>query len=140
MNSLQVIASFLLFECTLIFQKQVTFFFFKIFPANPIRARLFHHTSLVDKDVYEPFLRSAYIWKFSVCFNIYSQYKIAFEFLFRLLWKGNWFIQEKSCKILALIVRYFKHDTLESEIQIHFYKYKFLVAVLKRCLDCSMLI
>lgn len=25
---------------------------------------------------------------------------------FRLLWKGNWFIQEKSCKILALIVRY----------------------------------
>ncbi|KAG8497188.1 hypothetical protein CXB51_008437 [Gossypium anomalum] len=23
---------------------------------------------------------------------------------FRLLWKGNWFIQEKSCKILALIV------------------------------------
>lgn len=24
----------------------------------------------------------------------------------RLLWKGNWFIQEKSCKILSLIVRY----------------------------------
>nr|POE90858.1 v-type proton atpase subunit h [Quercus suber] len=25
-------------------------------------------------------------------------------FTFRLLWKGNWFIQEKSCKIVALIV------------------------------------
>lgn len=25
---------------------------------------------------------------------------------FRLLWKGNWFIQEKSCKILAWIIRY----------------------------------
>ncbi|PKI54583.1 hypothetical protein CRG98_025097, partial [Punica granatum] len=24
--------------------------------------------------------------------------------IFRLLWKGNWFIQEKSCKILALIL------------------------------------
>lgn len=35
-------------------------------------------------------------------FNVWS--------IFRLLWKGNWFIQEKSCKILALIVRYFKFD------------------------------
>ncbi|KAK4403808.1 V-type proton ATPase subunit H [Sesamum angolense] len=46
--------------------------------ANPKRARLFHDKSLKDEDVYEPFLR--------------------------LLWKGNWFTQEKSCKILSLIV------------------------------------
>ncbi|XP_017977631.1 PREDICTED: V-type proton ATPase subunit H [Theobroma cacao] len=46
--------------------------------ANPKRARLFHDKSLANEDTYEPFLR--------------------------LLWKGNWFIQEKSCKILALIV------------------------------------
>ncbi|KAH7538451.1 hypothetical protein FEM48_Zijuj03G0200700 [Ziziphus jujuba var. spinosa] len=45
---------------------------------NPKRARLFHDKSLASEDTYEPFLR--------------------------LLWKGNWFIQEKSCKILALIV------------------------------------
>ncbi|XP_038992607.1 V-type proton ATPase subunit H-like [Hibiscus syriacus] len=46
--------------------------------ANPKRARLFHDKSLATEDTYEPFLR--------------------------LLWKGNWFIQEKSCKILASIV------------------------------------
>ncbi|XP_022983770.1 V-type proton ATPase subunit H-like [Cucurbita maxima] len=46
--------------------------------ANPKRARLFHDPSLASEDAYEPFLR--------------------------LLWKRNWFIQEKSCKILALIV------------------------------------
>ncbi|PON49508.1 ATPase, V1 complex, subunit H [Trema orientale] len=46
--------------------------------ANPKRARLFHDKSLSGEDTYEPFLR--------------------------LLWKGNWFIQEKSCKILASIV------------------------------------
>ncbi|XP_011044454.1 PREDICTED: V-type proton ATPase subunit H isoform X1 [Populus euphratica] len=46
--------------------------------ANPKRARLFHDKSLANDDPYESFLR--------------------------LLWKGNWFIQEKSCKILALIV------------------------------------
>lgn len=46
--------------------------------ANPKRARLFHDKSLASEDTYEPFLR--------------------------LLWKGNWFIQEKSCKILASIV------------------------------------
>ncbi|XP_057762765.1 V-type proton ATPase subunit H-like [Arachis stenosperma] len=45
---------------------------------NPKRARLFHDKTLADEDTYEPFLR--------------------------LLWRGNWFIQEKSCKILALIV------------------------------------
>ncbi|KAH6812637.1 vacuolar ATP synthase subunit H family protein [Perilla frutescens var. frutescens] len=46
--------------------------------ASPKRARLFHDKSLSDEDIYEPFLR--------------------------LLWKGNWFIQEKSCKILSVIV------------------------------------
>ncbi|XP_078163215.1 putative V-type proton ATPase subunit H [Carex rostrata] len=46
--------------------------------ANPMRARLFHDKSLSDEDTYDPFLR--------------------------LLWKGNWFIQEKSCKILSTIV------------------------------------
>lgn len=46
--------------------------------ANPKRGRLFHDKSLASEDTYEPFLR--------------------------LLWKGNWFIQEKSCKILSLLV------------------------------------
>ncbi|KZV20320.1 V-type proton ATPase subunit H [Dorcoceras hygrometricum] len=47
--------------------------------ANPKRARLFHDKSLAGEDIYDPFLR-------------------------QLLWKGNWFIQEKSCKILSFIV------------------------------------
>ncbi|KAL9270604.1 V-type proton ATPase subunit H-like protein [Drosera capensis] len=46
--------------------------------ANPKRARLFHDESLAKEDIYESFIR--------------------------LLWRGNWFIQEKSCKILALIL------------------------------------
>ncbi|KAG0490233.1 hypothetical protein HPP92_007096 [Vanilla planifolia] len=46
--------------------------------ANARRARLFHDSTLSGSDTYEPFLR----W----------------------LWKGNWFIQEKCCKILSLIV------------------------------------
>jgi V-type H+-transporting ATPase subunit H len=47
--------------------------------ANPKRARLFHDESLQDNDdVYRPFIR--------------------------LLSKKNWFIQEKSCKILTLII------------------------------------
>lgn len=46
--------------------------------ANPKRAKLFHDKSLANEDTYEPFLR--------------------------LLWKGNWFIQERSCKVLSLIV------------------------------------
>ncbi|XP_065852541.1 V-type proton ATPase subunit H [Euphorbia lathyris] len=50
----------------------------ELLTANPKRAKLFHDKSLTNEDTYEPFLR--------------------------LLWKGNWFIQEKSCKILALIV------------------------------------
>ncbi|XP_073525819.1 LOW QUALITY PROTEIN: uncharacterized protein [Phyllobates terribilis] len=51
--------------------------------ANPKRARLFHIQSLASEDIYEPFL-------------IFCNY--------RLLWRGNWFIQEKSCKILSIIV------------------------------------
>ncbi|VFQ97658.1 unnamed protein product [Cuscuta campestris] len=45
---------------------------------NPKRAILFQDKSLVDEDIYKPFLR--------------------------LLFEGNWFVQEKSCKILSLIV------------------------------------
>lgn len=44
---------------------------------NIKRARLFHDKS-VGNDAFEPFLR--------------------------LLWNGNWYIQEKSCKILSIIV------------------------------------
>ncbi|KAK9079398.1 hypothetical protein SSX86_001069 [Deinandra increscens subsp. villosa] len=46
--------------------------------AKPNRAKLFHDKSLADEDIYEPFLR--------------------------LLWKGSWFVQEKSSKILTLVV------------------------------------
>ncbi|KAK4343290.1 hypothetical protein RND71_036384 [Anisodus tanguticus] len=46
--------------------------------ANPRRVRLFHDNSFANEDTYEPFLR--------------------------LLREGNWFIQEKSCKVLSLIV------------------------------------
>ncbi|CAA3017994.1 V-type proton ATPase subunit H [Olea europaea subsp. europaea] len=46
--------------------------------ANPERARLFYDKSLASGDSYEPFLR--------------------------LLSKDNWFIQEKSCKILSSIL------------------------------------
>ncbi|CAH9063575.1 unnamed protein product [Cuscuta epithymum] len=46
---------------------------------NPKRARLFHDKSLADEDTYKPFLR--------------------------LILERNWFIQEKSCKILSLVVR-----------------------------------
>ncbi|XP_071709380.1 V-type proton ATPase subunit H-like [Rutidosis leptorrhynchoides] len=42
------------------------------------RAKLFHDKTLANEDIYEPFLR--------------------------LLWKGSWFIQEKSSKILTLVV------------------------------------
>ncbi|KAF5959279.1 hypothetical protein HYC85_000488 [Camellia sinensis] len=56
--------------------------------ANSKRARLFHDKSLANEDTYEPFLR--------------------------LLWKGNSFIQEKSCKILLMIVRYWNHNNLSS--------------------------
>ncbi|KAD4384468.1 hypothetical protein R6Q59_011413 [Mikania micrantha] len=46
--------------------------------AKPNRAKFFHDKSLADDDIYEPFLR--------------------------LLWRGSWFIQEKSSKILTLVV------------------------------------
>ncbi|CAF2147079.1 V-type proton ATPase subunit H [Brassica rapa] len=51
---------------------------YEMLSANPTRARLFHDESLAHEDTYEPFLR--------------------------LLSKGNWFIQEKSCKIVAWII------------------------------------
>ncbi|KAJ3687898.1 hypothetical protein LUZ61_017062 [Rhynchospora tenuis] len=51
--------------------------------ANPKRARLFHDKSLSDEDIcHAPHRRVAGT----------------------LLWKGNWFIQEKSCKLLSTIV------------------------------------
>ncbi|CAF2239923.1 unnamed protein product [Brassica napus] len=53
---------------------------YEMLSANPTRARLFHDQSLAHEDTYEPFLR--------------------------LLLKGNWFIQEKSCKILGWIISY----------------------------------
>ncbi|XP_041991718.1 V-type proton ATPase subunit H-like [Salvia splendens] len=52
--------------------------FDEMLSANPKRARLFHDKSLAEEGTYEPFLR--------------------------LLWKGSWFAQEKSCKVLSLIV------------------------------------
>ncbi|XP_013625054.1 PREDICTED: V-type proton ATPase subunit H-like isoform X2 [Brassica oleracea var. oleracea] len=53
---------------------------YEMLSANPARARLFHDQSLAHEDTYEPLLR--------------------------LLSKGNWFIQEKSCKIFAWIISY----------------------------------
>ncbi|QHO10613.1 V-type proton ATPase subunit H [Arachis hypogaea] len=60
--------------------------------ANPKRARLFHDKTLADEDTYEPFL----------IVEVFQH--LAYWLLSELLWRGNWFIQEKSCKILALIV------------------------------------
>lgn len=50
----------------------------EILSGNPKRAKLFHDKSVASEDAYDPFLR--------------------------LLRNGNWFIQEKCCKILALVV------------------------------------
>ncbi|KAG6416146.1 hypothetical protein SASPL_123570 [Salvia splendens] len=61
--------------------------------ANPKRARLFHDKSLAEEDAYEPFLTTT-IPHLNIDF---------FDFA-RLLWKGSWFAQEKSCKVLSLIV------------------------------------
>ncbi|KAL4355059.1 hypothetical protein GQ457_06G014860 [Hibiscus cannabinus] len=75
--------------------------------ANPKRARLFHDKSLANEDTYEPFLRFSSTCRMSL--NKYLNYSCLahnwplFDSLL-LLWKGNWFIQEKSCKILSLIV------------------------------------
>jgi V-type H+-transporting ATPase subunit H len=49
-----------------------------ILTTHPERVPLFYDKSLSGEDIYEPFLR--------------------------LLWKGSWFVQEKSCKILTHIV------------------------------------
>lgn len=32
-----------------------------------------------------------------------------------MLWKGSWFIQEKSCNILTLIIRYLNYKSLHSD-------------------------
>ncbi|KAH7298176.1 hypothetical protein KP509_25G030600 [Ceratopteris richardii] len=50
----------------------------ELLSANSKRARLFHDPSFADEDIYNPFLR--------------------------LLTKQNWFIQEKTCKILTCII------------------------------------
>ncbi|GMI78935.1 hypothetical protein like AT3G42050 [Hibiscus trionum] len=80
--------------------------------ANPKRARLFHDKSLANEDTYEPFLMSddccmAGIPILNVVV-IHTTFTSLLHFCFdsklRLLWKGNWFIQEKSCKILSLIL------------------------------------
>lgn len=123
MKCLQVIGRFsgFLIAHPLAKQKLNVTFFFPFVPANPKRARLFHDGTIVDKDIYEPFLRSALILQFSDTSYIFIYVKTnkqTVEFLFRLLWKGNWFIQEKSCKILALIVRYSYMMHFKSEIQI----------------------
>ncbi|KAG0587002.1 hypothetical protein KC19_2G134000 [Ceratodon purpureus] len=58
--------------------------------ANPKRARLFHDKSFQEnEDVYRPFIR--------------------------LLSKKNWFIQEKSCKILTLIISARQYEEIDSE-------------------------
>nr|XP_024394630.1 probable V-type proton ATPase subunit H isoform X2 [Physcomitrium patens] len=58
--------------------------------ANPTRARLFHDKSFQDnEDVYRPFVR--------------------------LLSKKNWFIQEKSCKILTLIISARQYEETDLE-------------------------
>ncbi|KAK5843170.1 hypothetical protein PVK06_005613 [Gossypium arboreum] len=82
--------------------------------ANPKRARLFHDKSLAKEDTYEPFLMCLlvnfeYFYSCTLNFLSYSEsseVKLTIHNLstFRLLLKGNWFIKEKSCKILALTV------------------------------------
>ncbi|KAI3791934.1 hypothetical protein L2E82_05800 [Cichorium intybus] len=51
---------------------------YEILTASPKRAKLFYDKTLAYEDIYKPFMR--------------------------LLWKGSWLIQEKSSKILTLIV------------------------------------
>nr|XP_007156009.1 hypothetical protein PHAVU_003G250900g [Phaseolus vulgaris]ESW28003.1 hypothetical protein PHAVU_003G250900g [Phaseolus vulgaris] len=85
--------------------------------ANPKRGRLFHDSTLADEDTYEPFLsetRHTHMTGFCIeypviCFSNWVLNKLntlvyVHSDSYQLLWKGNWFIQEKSCKILALIV------------------------------------
>ncbi|KAH1105742.1 hypothetical protein J1N35_009510 [Gossypium stocksii] len=77
--------------------------------ANPKRARLFHDKSLANEDTYEPFLIACFASIFDIMLKICT-YATGCDLSSKvlvtmwLLWKGNWFIQEKSCKILALIV------------------------------------
>ncbi|CAM6042900.1 unnamed protein product [Sphagnum compactum] len=57
--------------------------------ANPKRARLFHNKAFANEDIYRPFLK--------------------------LLQKKNWFIQEKSCKILTLVISARPNDEGEND-------------------------
>ncbi|KAK2998502.1 hypothetical protein RJ639_004062, partial [Escallonia herrerae] len=72
----------------------------EVLTSNPMRARLFHDRSLAEEDTYEPFLRLGYFLlpldESSNCPQCLTAD--------RLLWRGNWFVQEKSCRILCLIV------------------------------------
>ncbi|KAL9673452.1 hypothetical protein QQ045_029710 [Rhodiola kirilowii] len=52
--------------------------------ANPKRARLFHDEALASDDLHLT--------------------QLSYFPHFRLLWRGNWFIQEKSCRLLGLIL------------------------------------
>ncbi|RCV13430.1 hypothetical protein SETIT_2G346100v2 [Setaria italica] len=61
---------------------------------NPKRAALFYDQSLSGEDIYEPFLTNRLTY---VATSVFS-------FRILLLWKGNWFVQEKSCKILTDII------------------------------------
>ncbi|KAF7132851.1 hypothetical protein RHSIM_Rhsim09G0020400 [Rhododendron simsii] len=89
--------------------------------ANPKRARLFHDKFLASEDIYEPFLRFSLSnleshWnQVLLCCSVtpvigtlsFCDVSIArstWAHLERLLRKGNWFIQEKSCKILTMVV------------------------------------
>ncbi|KAK2411087.1 hypothetical protein P8452_71768 [Trifolium repens] len=97
--------------------------------ANPKRARLFHDNALADDDTYEPFLIAVWYQFWFSCNSAHVLFQLQFGtsclscalvlVLTRLhfaidpvsvmVWlillrKGNWFVQEKSCKILALIV------------------------------------
>ncbi|KAK2977293.1 hypothetical protein RJ640_013058 [Escallonia rubra] len=67
----------------------------EVLTANPMRARLFHDRSLAEEDTYEPFLRLG-VTRFSNSPQCLTAV--------RLLRRGNWSVQEKSCRILCLIV------------------------------------
>ncbi|KAI4339303.1 hypothetical protein MLD38_024263 [Melastoma candidum] len=77
--------------------------------ANPKRARLFHDNSLSGEDTYEPFMIGVVSIAMVPPYNSPLRAALANAIStllinFRLLWKGNWFIEEKCCKILSLIV------------------------------------
>ncbi|WOL01297.1 putative V-type proton ATPase subunit H [Canna indica] len=71
---------------------------FLFFAANPKKSRLFHDKSLSSEDIYGPFLT---ICLLIVVLDLDSHFSLQ---SFRWLHEGNWFIKEKSSKILTLIV------------------------------------